>query len=512
MDRRRGLLALLSAAPAPVAAALALGACASAPEAPRLTVPAITTEIRQFAGSALRGPVAGEMASSVPADPNEVVYARIRLATLERLPQDQLSAISSRARLIADAARTVPILPYATVAMRARVGVGEPASEFLRSAGMGTFGQIRWLGELTGGLIPGITSAFVTHPNVSPSADPSRRSSEEMRVDIWRGHGDTKNRLSVVFSIDVWRREAPAPISPLFDEIPEFYPWGSPPKELRLVRETIALDDAPEVDGAPLLLVFRSPFAEKGTPAILIALDVSTTPGGARESLAAGRHAIERSERDLAESVADAAARIKPADAREYLVSQIGRALASLESVEGSRSPLIFVSNASRAELASDFALVSSDELLREYLGKIAEKINARVGKVPRTPEQVGDMLEVTAYQILANKLTNDELTSEMRGVLIRHAGEVAISPIEIEDMVAECNTVDSIRERLVALNQFYLGHADATARVRAFDWLRIRGLVPIGYDPLAPAKERRKALDAFAQSQPNGDAAKGNR
>ena len=137
------------------------------------------------------------------------------------------------------------------------------------------------------------------------------------------------------------------------------------------------------------------------------------------------------------------------------------------------------MSNASRAELASDFALVSSDELLREYLGKIAEKINARVGKVPRTPEQVGDMLEVTAYQILANKLTNDELTSEMRGVLIRHAGEVAISPIEIEDMVAECNTVDSIRERLVALNQFYLGHADATARVRAFDWLRIRGSSP---------------------------------
>jgi hypothetical protein len=76
------------------------------------------------------------------------------------------------------------------------------------------------------------------------------------------------------------------------------------------------------------------------------------------------------------------------------------------------------------------------------------------------------------------------------------------ITPVEIEDLVSECKTTESIHTRLVALNEMYLSHNDPTARVRAFDWLRARGIAPAGYDPLGPSKERRKALDAFEASQ----------
>ena len=46
-----------------------------------------------------------------------------------------------------------------------------------------------------------------------------------------------------------------------------------------------------------------------------------------------------------------------------------------------------------------------------------------------------------------------------------------------------------------------YLEDSSPSARVRAYDWLAARGRAPQGYEPLGPARERRRALDAALES-----------
>jgi hypothetical protein len=55
---------------------------------------------------------------------------------------------------------------------------------------------------------------------------------------------------------------------------------------------------------------------------------------------------------------------------------------------------------------------------------------------------------------------------------------------------------------RLWNENRILLEDASPASRVRAFDWLALRGLAPAGFDPLAPLAERRAALEALAASE----------
>jgi hypothetical protein len=87
-------------------------------------------------------------------------------------------------------------------------------------------------------------------------------------------------------------------------------------------------------------------------------------------------------------------------------------------------------------------------------------------------------------------------LPPELRAVLTIYAGEPARHGGSLDDIAHQSTSRQDLENRLTAENLVFLTDASPASRVRAYDWLKARGLAPAGFDPLGPAKERREALD----------------
>ncbi len=97
-------------------------------------------------------------------------------------------------------------------------------------------------------------------------------------------------------------------------------------------------------------------------------------------------------------------------------------------------------------------------------------------------------------------------------GLLLRHAGEAARVEGLLAELLESCSSSAELQARLLEENLYALEDSSPAARVRAYDWLALRGGQPPGYDPLAGREARRaawlaaerareEALDATADS-----------
>jgi hypothetical protein len=91
-------------------------------------------------------------------------------------------------------------------------------------------------------------------------------------------------------------------------------------------------------------------------------------------------------------------------------------------------------------------------------------------------------------------------VTPAETSLMLRHAGELGRFPTLIEDALAASNSCEQFSARLAYENQVFLSDASPAARVRAYDWLVVRGLAPVGYNPLGTRSVRRKALDSHVE------------
>ena len=91
-------------------------------------------------------------------------------------------------------------------------------------------------------------------------------------------------------------------------------------------------------------------------------------------------------------------------------------------------------------------------------------------------------------------------VTPAETSLMLRHAGELGRFPTLIEDALAASSSCEQFSARLAYENQVFLSDASPAARVRAYDWLLVRGLAPADYDPLGTRSGRRKALESQAE------------
>lgn len=79
-------------------------------------------------------------------------------------------------------------------------------------------------------------------------------------------------------------------------------------------------------------------------------------------------------------------------------------------------------------------------------------------------------------------------------GLLLRHAGEAARVEGLLTELLESCSSAAELQARLLEENLYALEDSSPAARVRAYDWLALRGAEPPGYDPLAGREARRAA------------------
>jgi hypothetical protein len=65
------------------------------------------------------------------------------------------------------------------------------------------------------------------------------------------------------------------------------------------------------------------------------------------------------------------------------------------------------------------------------------------------------------------------------------------------------------LAKKLTAENRILLEDASPASRLRAYDWLAVRGLAPAGFDPFGSLAERRAALLAAAEAEEAAAAAR---
>ena len=445
-----------------------------------LAVPPLEVEVSAYAGVPLRGVRAAERAELVDPDPAHALAVDFAVVYAERWPVNAPPGkpLAECARLVVAAPGGEPIDSVSELsdgvreldvaAWRALADAPAAESAIGRTADVRS-GQI----ALASGLTQTLAFARPTAgAGVRTTLAVSRRA-EDGAVELAFGFERSDDERTLA------NAEARAIAS------------GMP--AVRARRELLVLADPLALDGER---IFAWPAHVAGIErgAFVARVTLHATPIAPDE---VARHA-ERLEQALA--IAHAAEvvareRVSPStfdDVRRY---ERIRALASLALASNRRAALVFLAAATGAPVCGDVALTADDALLETLVDTLVAPDS---DELARDASTLGWHLERGTWLFLAARIDGDPpLSTGLRGLLARYAGDVARSAGSIDDVVRASSDPRDLVARCVAENAAALGDSDPSTRVRAFDWLAARGSAPADYDPLGPADERRRALAA---------------
>lgn len=462
----------------PLTILLAFG-CSRTPPPPYLP-PAAKIDVEQFSGSALSGPTTRAVN---PADFTSMFVASVKLVALEQPPPvEAMSPLRpQQVRLIASSMGGVPVLATARLTRDVRLASGAEAKHVVSRLNANAFGRSAPMGsfELA---VPAGSTAVVRAADERRSSDGSPRGA---KVFMYRPTTTTTTTMGV---------QAPAELElalSVEDQMPAAD--GSGPADAgvaQYTRELVVLRAVPVTEPADLALAVPFQYADRRNRAVLVLIHVE--PGSADS--ASARKALELADAALGRSVAEAATRpttqaVIPDDWPGYTA-----ALAGLSDPSSRRASLAYLSSHTGAAICEDATLVADDAGLESF----SRELNAQVAgtQPPRTTDALAWALDAAALRSAAKLQSEGKLPAELLAVLIRHAGQAAQNAAGVAEMLAGSKDRRDFESRLVAENLVYLEDSSPAARVRAFDWLRSRGQAPPGFDPLAPPRERRAALE----------------
>lgn len=471
-----------------VAALFVLGACRSTPEIPPpLGTPDFDTEARLLPGTTLGG--AGALEPSNGGATGEGLVLHCRMLYLEEAYDEGLERLEAASALVADLFGDRPVLPIAGLTAGAGYALGAVATAWMREVEDGAAGRTRVLDERTVYLPPGSTFSFsvsAAETALGGTGVPIERS-----IGLWLTWTEDGPRVSI--SLDDLDPDVEAERRVRAVEAGEALAEPGLPMDDVMRREVVVLDVAP-TRGEPLVVRLPSPFAtgEGCAFAAWVELADEAEEGGA----AAG--AAER----IAAEAADYAARTATFGLEEQDALRLSSTLEALRE-GGGRPALLLLAAECGASLAGDLALVADDEVLTA----ITDRVSSPGQPVPSSLEAIGWQLESAAWAALCARALEDGLPPALEGLLFQHAGALTRYPDVILDALAGTGDLDAFAERLAAEQRYFLEDIDPSARVRAHDWLREHGRGVAGYDPLAPRKERRAALEPRVEPEPESEA-----
>ena len=439
---------------------LLLGSCAAPPPAP-FAPPPMAPAFTHIWGSPLTGalPVVGELPEEQ--DPQRALVLMARVAAVPDLPEDGLVRMVTRTRLVVGAEGDRSLKGWSRLSEGALLGEEEAAERVLFALDDGSLPAIDGGVHVTA-LLTGTTAALDLPEPLPDLAMPA------LRVLVTRGESLV---VALALQGDV----------PKLDE-------DDPGLPSRL--ELVVLQPPLRPDGGPLLLAVPLPQPDHPRGALLVALAASTpAPDDAAHAAAvavAARDARLASERRRASS--------SRLTSDESFLREVLSAFSALRAEGSRRSALVFLADAAGAPLAGDLALLSDEAQLTAIAARVDEG-GRDVSSLVAGGGGLAWLLERSALSVLATRAAESTLPPELSSVLLRHMGEAGRYPSSLIDAATECASVAVLTVRLVTENRIALEDSAAAARVRAFDWLSVRGAAPAGYDPLAPLAERRAAL-----------------
>ena len=424
----------------------------------------------------------------------------LEFLSLERLPVEGFESLAARTRLVANPSGQAPIRGATRLAIGAGFAQGAPATALWEALLAGAAGRARLVASQQG-VLPGGMSVLLHLEASELIEDPDNFLRE------WPERGPVLKELAIglesrgeaglgvglgISNLGPGDGDPDASLPP---------PEGGRPGGAFLQHEWIVPSPRPVPGAGPLLLVVPSPFAsgEGAAYGIRIELTSLQDPLGEaqqaalEESLSAAEASAALSGRSLAHA--------SPAELQALEQQRLYASLRSAPKLELLRGLVGFLTSEGSAELAADLVLVADEGLLRAWIERLPEASSGQAETpADAAPFDVAWQLERAAWLQLAQLAVAGDLELWQDALLLRHAGEVGRYPSTLVVEARRAPDARAFQARMRSENLLFLEDSNASARVRAFDWLERRGAAPAGFDPLDPKAERKRVLEQLAK------------
>jgi hypothetical protein len=482
IDIRKGVFSILIAG-----APLALAACApSHPAAPTaLQAPAVNSHVDYYMGTPLSGPLAKEIGAVAPAD---ALVAKVTFIGLQAMPRGVFDPLGAQVRLIAATRAGSPVLPSGRLTQGTRFTAIAKAETFKADLAAGKFGPSISIATLDGALPGGATAVFALEDTAgSPDVIPEDIARKSVRVELYRPDDKTSPLQAALVVEDFVDVESP------IDEAAESSTVGKNPPVFQ--REVAVFNRPGNRD--PFALIIPIQFKDAQTAAVVAIVEISPSSADAAHQKA------------LTEAIAELKTASQAAGKRPDVVSVdppdwpgLSSALESLFWVDRQRAGLVFLAGQTQAVITEDVALAADETVLSKLADGVSKAMIA--SPAARDRASIGWVLERTTLGLLLQMQSSGKMPAEMSAILAMQAGEAGRHSSTLEEVMTGVTGRQDLENRLAAENYIFLEDTSPASRVRAYDWLRSRGLAPAGFDPLGTSKARRTALDKAQQSAAN--------
>ena len=445
-----------------------LAGCQPRPQA-LLPAPSVATTSSHYAGSTISGPTTRATFTS-----SDVLLVHVRWVALAKMPTVASTPLGARARLLLAGNTDSPLLGSAELTSGVRIVEGPAAASLITMLAGAPSATQAPIAQRTAALLDGVTPVF--RADVTAIEAP-----ESVELKISRSPPEanaTDLPLQCSFSIAKSYGQAAEGSQPSLSET-ALFDWKIHPHS----------------DGAVLLIPIS--FSDGHAKVLALGIEIRPAVDSSEEALV-----LAKCQEDVTQSAQAQAARLGNAPVGISQSAGIIAALRALDDPQQRRASLVYLANAGDASLCLDTALVADGSVLAD----LSQRIQAAAKAVnPDALPALGWALDRCAFELLTSLADSPEsgkLPPELATVLTQFCGEAARHSASLDEIARGMNSETDLRNRLVAQNLVFLTDSSPAARVRAFDWLSSRHLAPAGYDPLAPARDRRMALDR-ATTQP---------
>jgi len=405
-----------------------------------------------------------------PVGASDVCEVSVTWVAFERPAGLRFESLDQHARLIVTVPADQAVRPVARLTRGVRVLPGRDPDSALAELGNGVLGRDMVLARAQGVVPRGATVSFgigdpnrATDPRASMAILVSRPTDGPQQVE-WAVSVTGKIRTpDAGQGRDPGLSQAPAG--------PEAAPdW---------LTETVVTGRVTTADSSGWAVVLPSVLQSQWVRAVGAIVQVRTPAQG--PALAA---ALDRLRSDL---------RARPAqDAAHPGSLRLEEAVRTLDLWPHWPKVLLNLADTLGAGMAKDLLLTAPYWVQYRVRNEVQEAAHGL-----QDPASAAWVLDRAAYRVLIDLGREGYRTPSLETLLLLHAGQVGRDPTLLDEILRQSTGLEDWNRRLVRENGIFLEDMSPAARCRALEWLAARGKAPAGFDPLAPAKQRRAALAA---------------
>lgn len=430
--------------------------------------PSWGTSVRHFAGSVLSGPTDVNLGPVGPADVCEV---SVTWVALERPAGPRFESLDRHARLIVSVPEDRAVRPVRRLTQGIRVLQGRDPNEALGELTGGALGKALVL-EQVRGVVPrggAVACALFDQGDPAAGACPSVSILVSRPADVAQGVEWAVAVTDAVPTADAGqgRESGPSEGSAKIDAASD---W---------VTETVVMGPGATEDAQGWAVVMPSVLHSPWVRTVCALVQVRSPAQG--PGLA---EALDRCRRDLQSHRGPGAS-----DPRELRLDQAVRAL---EQWPRWHKVLLNLADTTGATMAKDLLLIAPYWIQYRVRNEVLDSADGL-----RDPASASWVLDRAAYRVLIDLNREGHRTPSLEALLLLHAGQVGRDTTLLGEILAQGTDREDLHRRLIRENAIFLEDMSPAARCRALEWLAAQGKAPAGFDPLAPARQRRAALAA---------------